>query len=100
MLKKANITLTGVIAGIILPGILFFALYFSKFSSIEFIEFPRQMILGKLLPVVLSWCVLPNLLLFFIFSWIDWLHAAKGILASTVVITVLLFALRFIIPLL
>ncbi|MBN2611074.1 MAG: hypothetical protein JXB00_05920 [Bacteroidales bacterium] len=52
--------------------------------------------MGTLLPLVLSWCILPNLLLFFIFNWTDWLKAAKGVLASTVVITLMLFGLKVI----
>jgi len=99
-IKKLNTNLTGVLSGIILPGILFFVLYYARFRSIEFIDYPGQMIIGKFLPVVLSWCIIPNLLLFFVFNWIEWLKAAMGIIVMTVILTVLLFAIRFLIPLL
>lgn len=95
-MRKLNTLLTGIFAGIVLPAVIFVLLYYAKFSSLRFIEFPKQMLMGTLLPLVLSWCILPNLLLFFIFNWTDWLKAAKGVLASTVVITLMLFGLKVI----
>lgn len=96
MLKKLNNLLFGIVAGALLPVVIFFTLYFTRFYSIRAIEFPVKMILGELLPLVLSWCVIPDLLLFFIFNWADWLKAAKGVLISSVAITVVLFGLKFI----
>ena len=91
---RLNRLIIGISAGLLIPGIIFFVLYYTKFTNLKFIEFPKQMLMGSLLPVVLSWCVLPNLFLFFIFNWINWLNAAKGLLYTTVVITILLFGLK------
>lgn len=94
MVRKLNTLFFGIASGIILPLILFFTLYYSKFSSIGYIEYPMKMVIGELLPVIFSWCILPDLLLFFIFNWADWLKPAKGVLISSVALTAALFALK------
>lgn len=84
------------ISGTILPVIIFIVLYYSKFHQLEVISFPKQMLMGNLIPLVISWCILPNLLLFFVFNWADCLKSAKGVLVSTVIITILLFGMKII----
>jgi hypothetical protein len=96
MERLCNNLISGILSGIILPVIIFMMLYQTKFSNLEFIEFPKHMLMGNLLPLIISWCVLPNLLLFFVFSWTNWLKSAKGVLISTTALTLLLFSLKII----
>lgn len=86
----------GIISAIILPGIIFIMMYYTKFNNLDILIFPRQMLMGNLLPVVLSWCIIPNLLLFFILSWINFLKAAKGVLIATASLTIMLFGMKII----
>lgn len=86
----------GILAGVILPVVIFFTFYLVKFSNLQIMMFPKQMLLGNFLPLIISWCVLPNLLLFFVFSWTNCLKSAKGALISTVVLTIALFSLKII----
>ena len=93
---RFNKLLTGILAGVVLPSVIFFLFYYTRFANLKFIEFPKRMLMGSLLPVVISWCVLPNLLLFFVFNWLDWMNAAKGVLYTTVALTIMLFGLKVI----
>ena len=77
-------------------GIIFIFMYYTKFNDLDILIFPRQMLMGKLLPLVLSWCILPNLLVFFILSWINYLKAAKGVLIATAILTIMLFGMKII----
>lgn len=86
----------GLVSAIVLPVIIFVLLYYAKFNNLDVLVFPKRMLMGNLLPLVISWCVLPNLLLFFVFSWINYLKSAKGVLIATVVLTVMLFGMKII----
>jgi len=95
-LKKYDTLATGIIAGIILPVVVYFIMYYSKIQDIRFTLFSQNMLIGNIIPVILSHCVLPNLLLFLAFNGLDWLRSAKGVLATTVVLTLVLFSIKLI----
>lgn len=94
--KKYDTLFTGIVAGIILPVIVYFVLYFTKVQNIRFTLFSNHLVIGNIIPIIISHCVLPNLLLFFLFNGLDWLKAAKGVLGTTVVLTVIIFAIKLI----
>jgi Mn2+/Fe2+ NRAMP family transporter len=93
-LKRFDTVLTGVISGLILPVIIYFILYFTKIQDISSTLFSNHLVISNLIPVILSHCVLPNLILFFIFNGTDWMRAAKGIVIVTVVMTAIIFLLK------
>lgn len=93
---KYNTIATGVIAGIILPVLLYLVLYFIKVRDISLTLFSSSQLVANIIPVVISHCILPNLLLFFIFLGLNWSHAAKGLLGVTAALTLLLFALKLV----
>jgi hypothetical protein len=95
-LKKYDTLATGIIAGVLLPITVYFIMYYSKIQDIRFTLFSNHLLIGNIIPVILSHCVLPNLLLFLVFSGLDWLRAAKGTLAITVVLTLVLFSIKLI----
>jgi hypothetical protein len=95
-LEKFNTLATGIISGIILPMIVYMAIYFTKIQDVKFTLFSHHLVIGNIIPVIISHCILPNLVLFFIFNGVNWLKAAKGVLGTTVVLTVLIFALKLI----
>ena len=95
-LKKYNTVVTGIISGIILPVIVYFILYYSKIQDVRFTLFSHHLVIGNIIPVIISHCVLPNLILFFIFNGLNWLNSAKGLLGTTVAMTMGIFAIKLI----
>ena len=95
-LHKFNTLATGIISGIVLPIIVYFIMYYSKVQDVRFTLFSHKLVIGNIIPVLISHCVLPNLVLFFIFNSLNWTQAMKGILGTTVVLTVLIFAIKLI----
>jgi len=93
-IKRFDTLATGIISGIILPVVVYFLLYFSKIQDVQFTLFSNHLVIGNIIPVIISHCVLPNLVLFFIYIGINWMQSAKGILSSTVVLTVGIFAVK------
>jgi len=93
-LKKYDALSTGIIAAILLPVIVFFIMYYSKMQDIRFTLFSNNLLIGNIIPIIISHCILPNLLLFLMFNGLNWLRAAKGVLGTTVVLTVLIFAVK------
>jgi len=95
-LHKLNTIATGIASGVILPVIVYFIMYFSKIQDVHLTLFSNNLVIGNIIPVILSHCILPDLILFFIFNGLNWMQAAKGVLGTTVVLTVLIFAIKLI----
>jgi Flp pilus assembly protein protease CpaA len=93
-LKKFDTLATGLIAGIAIPVIVYFIMYFAKVQDVRHTLFSNKLVAANIIPVLISHCVLPNLIIFFIFNGTDWMRAAKGVVAMTVVLTVLLFLMK------
>ncbi|MBN1159525.1 MAG: hypothetical protein JXA61_09105 [Bacteroidales bacterium] len=93
---KYNTLLTGITAGIILPVAVYFILYFASVRDVRSTLFSNLRIAANIIPILISHCIIPNLLLFLIFTGINWMQAAKGILGSTIVLTIILFAVKLI----
>jgi len=87
---------TGIITATLLPVIIYFLLYFSKLQSIGSTLFSSNLMISNLLPVLLSHCIIPDLIAFFIFNSFNWLKAAKGVLITTVILTAGVFAIKLI----
>ena len=95
-MTKMNTLATGIISGIILPVIVYFILYYAKVQDVRFTLFSNRLVIGNIIPVLISHCILPNLLLFFVFNGVNWMQASKGVLGTTVVLTVLIFLIKLI----
>lgn len=95
-LRKWNTLATGIISGIVLPVIVYFIMYFAKIQDIRFTLFSNKLVIGNIIPIIISHCILPNLLLFFVFNGFNWLQASKGVLGTTVVLTVIIFAIKLV----
>jgi hypothetical protein len=93
-LLKLNTLTTGIISGIVLPVIVYFIMYYTKVQDVWFTLFSNHLVIGNIIPIIISHCVLPNLILFFIFNGLNWMQAAKGLLGTTVVLTLLIFAIK------
>ena len=95
-LKKFDTLATGIISGIVLPVIVYFILYYAKIQDVRFTIFSHHLVIANIIPVIISHCILPNLLLFFVFNGLNWMQASKGVLGITVVLTIAIFAIKLI----
>ena len=94
--NRFNTLLTGIMTGVVLPVIVYFFVYYTAIKDIGSTLFSSRQIAGNVLPIIISHCVIPNLILFMIFNRIDWLQAAKGVLGATVFMTFSLFGLKLV----
>ncbi len=93
---KCNKLIIGIIIGLILPIITAGVLYLSLFKGkIEFMEFLFRLMevdgMGKLISI----SVLSNMIVFLIAVNTERLLAARGILTSTVIYGLVVFAFKF-----
>ena len=95
-LQKLNTLTTGIISGLVMPVIVYFFLYYTKIQDVSVTLFSNNLVIGNIIPIIISHCLLPNLLLFFVFNGLNWMQASKGVLGTTVVLTVLIFAIKLI----
>jgi hypothetical protein len=95
-LKKFNTLATELISGFVLTVIVYFILYYAKIQDVRFTLFSHHLVVANIIPVIISHCILPNLLLFFAFNGLNWMQASKGILGTTVGLTIAIFAIKLI----
>jgi len=85
----------GLIAGLILPVISSIVFYLVRHNDLTPGEFLNTMLRLKILTHVISLHVIPNLLLFFLFIWRNYLYSARGVLSATFIFAGLVFLLKF-----
>jgi hypothetical protein len=84
----------GFLTGLVFPLVMMLILHQVQYSNVALQEFLRRLIVSKLFFPVLSICVLPNLILFFIFIWTHRYFSARGVLGVTLLYALLVFAFR------
>ena len=99
-MKKLDSVGLGIIAGIVLPVLVYMILYFTKVMDIRHVLFSDYSILSTILPLLISHCVLPNVILFFICNALDKMLTAKGVVIATIIMAVGVFATKLITSLL
>ena len=92
---KLNTVLFGTISGILVPALFFMLVYLVKEYPMAFADFIRQFYWFKALPKLVSLCLLPNLIVFFIFMRRDYLKAARGVILSLFIYAFVILALKF-----
>lgn len=85
-MKKFDSVGFGIIAGVILPVLVYMILYFTKVQDIRHVLLSDNAILATILPVLISHCILPNVILFFICNALDKIRTAQGVVVATVII--------------
>lgn len=95
---KFNTFWTGMLSGLLIPAlsIYIFHLFLSprNFTFTDFINYTRYF---QLTSSIISLCVIPNLLLFFIFIWTEKYFSARGVITATLVYVTLVLIIKFII---
>lgn len=85
----------GLIAGLVLPLVSVMVFYLVRHSDLAPLEFLETLFRLNILTQVISLHVIPNLLLFFIFIWKNYLLSARGVLTATFIFAGLIFILKF-----
>jgi uncharacterized membrane protein len=78
----------------IVPAITLFIVYLHSFDNYSVKQFFHFMISMRIMSKLFSLCVLPNLGLFFLFIWGDFLRGARGVLMATFVVTIFILVLQ------
>lgn len=94
--QRFNSFLAGGVTGIVLPlvCIFIFHLVFSP-KNLTFADFLNQTRYLNVTSPILSLCVIPNLLLFFIYIWTGKLLSARGTVFATLFYAVLVAVIKF-----
>ncbi|HBX51440.1 MAG TPA: hypothetical protein DEH02_10280 [Bacteroidales bacterium] len=96
--KKYNSFLSGAVGGLLLPLIAFFLFYlFLAPKNFTFSDFINQTRYLNLTTPILSICVIPNLLLFFICLWTNRLFSARGVVFTTMIFAFAVVVIKFIV---
>jgi hypothetical protein len=95
MKSKVNNVWIGTILGLLVPAVTVFLAYKIRFGQNDFGEFLRVIVQNKVLSPLLSLCVIPNLLVFLIFIWLNYLYSARGVLLSTFIIGIVILGTKF-----
>ena len=99
-MKKFNSVGFGIATGFLLPVLVYLVLYYAKVNDVRHTLFSDYSLLSSILPLLISHCILPNIILFFFFNWMDKMLAAKGVVISTVILAVGVFVTKIIVSIL
>jgi len=94
---KINTVTFGLIAGLLVPllALVFFHLISSQGKA--FPEFIAFIVSRKKLSSLISLSLVPDLLVFFIFIWLNYLNSARGVLAAVFIFALIVVLTKFLI---
>lgn len=83
----------GIITGLVVPFIVIIGFYMYRGSeSID--AFFEKIVSVGIFSELVSLCVVPNLLLFFIFMWTNRLRSARGVIGATFIYALIVIVLK------
>ena len=97
MVSGYNNIRLGVVLGLLAPLLALAVIYMVAFRDMSFGEFLELLASRRKLSSMISLSVIPNLLLFFIFIWLNYLYSARGVLASTLVVALIVVITKYLI---
>ena len=95
MVNRYNNIRVGLVMGLLAPMLGFVIVYLVAFRGMSFNEYLELLTYRNKLSSVISLSVIPNLLLFFIFIWLNYLYSARGVLASTLLFALIVIVTKF-----
>jgi len=95
MRSKFDSLTLGLILGIIAPIITMLIVYFLKFDLYKVDELLNYLVAKQVFTKIVSLCVIPNLVLFFIFIRKNYLYSARGVLMATILFAAFVFITKF-----
>jgi hypothetical protein len=94
MNQKANSLTLGLILGLVGPLLTLFIIYLITTDDIPIRSYINQLIFFKIYTHIISLSAIPNLLIFFIFIWLNKLKSARGVLFATIILALTVLGLR------
>jgi hypothetical protein len=95
MKSRTNNVWLGSFLGLMVPAITLLLVYKIRFSRYDLSEFFIVFMQNKFLSSLLSLCMIPNLLVFLIFIWLNYLYSARGVLLSTFIVGFIIVGIKF-----
>jgi len=92
--KRYNSIPAGLIPGLILPIVTLIIIWLVKYDG-GFFQFLTVFQKMGMLSKLLSLSVIPNLLLFFLFLWLNRSFSARGVIFATLVMAFVMLVLKF-----
>ncbi len=80
--KTNDKIITGLIPGLILPAAFLVIIILVRMKDIGFFDYLSSLYKLNVLSKIISICLIPNLLLFFVFIWANRLRSARGVILS------------------
>lgn len=96
MKSRVNKFEIGAVLGFLAPVLGFVLVYLFSFRNLSLSEFFEFLVERRKLSSVISLSAIPNLLLFFIFIWLNYLYSARGVLASTFLLALVVIITKFV----
>jgi hypothetical protein len=93
--EKFDKVITGLISGFIFPFIVGLGIYLFSSGEMSIGSYLTRIAETKIITHSMTLCVFPNIFIFLIFNRFDMLHAARGMLAITIVWAASVFAVKF-----
>lgn len=79
----------------LLPLVVVVIEFFTLYPGVNFFAFFEIACIQGKLPSILSLALVPNMLLFFIFIWLNKLKSAQGVLGATIILSILVVIIKF-----
>ena len=92
--KKINSLVLGLMLGLIVPVLSSYILYYFTLYPLEVKDAITRMQARNIHVHVLSLVVIPNILLFFLFTWSNRLKSSRGVLMATIVYAIAVFMMK------
>ena len=95
MKSRFNSNYIGLTLGILAPLLTMLIVYFLKFDMFTIHDLVYYLIGKQVFTKIVSLCVIPNLLLFYIFIRKNYLYSARGVLMATILFALFVFITKF-----
>ncbi len=97
MSRRWNKFWIGLSLGIVLPLVVFLVFYLIGYSETPFSKYLQYSFKMRALPKIFSLCVIPNLLVFYLFLNKEYWYATRGVIAATLLCTLGVLAVKFLV---
>jgi len=94
---RVNTITFGLLAGLVVPLLALAVFYLISSSDKTFPAFLDFIVSRKKLSSLISLAVVPDLLVFFIFIWLEYLYSARGVLAAVFLFALIVVLTKFLI---
>ncbi|MDR1225365.1 MAG: hypothetical protein LBK47_00515 [Prevotellaceae bacterium] len=96
MLTSRSKVVLGTLVGLVVPVITFFIFYRTSYAHTSFESYVRLLMFRSMISKVLAITALPNLLVFYLFLWLNKDLIARGVVVGTIMVALVVAVLYFV----